>query len=233
MTAIRTRSGPGPLMLTRVLFALACLWTGRAWCQAPADSAVTWQLDNLQRIGGHSVTVVGAPRVIDSPQGKALEFDGQDDAVFVPVNPLAGLEQFTAEVIFQPYAAGPPEQRFFHIQEDGTENRLLFETRLTPASRWFLDTFLKSGAGNYTQLAEHAQHPLGPWYHAAVTVDGRMMRHFVNGVEEMATPVRFEPLRPGRTSIGVRVNQVHWFRGAMRTFRVTPRVLAPAEFLAR
>jgi Methane oxygenase PmoA/Concanavalin A-like lectin/glucanases superfamily len=201
-----------------------------AYCAA-AQAPVTWHVNRLDAIGGHMATAVGSPRVIETPQGAAVEFDGQDDGLFLDANPLAGLRQFTAEVIFRPAAGGPPEQRFFHMQEENSDNRLLFETRLTADGRWFLDTFLKSGETNATLFAERFQHPLGPWYHAAVTVDGQTMRHFVNGVEEMNAAVKFAPLLEGRTSLGVRLNRVSWYRGAIRQIRITPRVLAREEFL--
>src|SRR5262245_47939516 len=55
-----------------------------------ADDVVTWTFDRLDRIGGHQTTVVGEPRVIDAPVGKAIEFDGVDDAIFLDVHPLEG-----------------------------------------------------------------------------------------------------------------------------------------------
>ena len=117
------------------------------------------------------------------------------------------------------------------MQEDASENRLLFETRLTDDNRWFLDSFIKSGEGNYTLYAEKSLHPIGPWYHAAVVVDGTTMRHYVNGKEELSTPINFKPQQPGRTSIGVRINKASWYKGAVRQLRITPRVLTPQEFL--
>lgn len=192
---------------------------------------MNWKLDNLKSIGGHAVTVVGNPRVIETDAGKAIEFDGVQDGVFVDANLLAGLKEYTAEVIFLPVADGPKEQRFLHFQPTGTEDRGLFETRLTPDGQWFLDTYLQTGEAKQTLYADKFLHPLGPWYHAAITVDGRTMRHFVNGKEELSADVALSPLGPGRTSIGMRFNQVHWFKGAIREIRVTPAILSPAEFL--
>ena len=197
--------------------------------QATAN-VVDWDFARLDKVGGHKTTLVGSPRPKEPPPEKAVEFDGQS-AVFLSVNPLAGLRQFTAEVVFQPYAIGAKEQRFLHFQEDGSENRLLFEIRLTDDNRWFLDTFLKSGPGNYTLYADKSPHPLGPWYHAAVAMDGKTMRHFVNGVEELSMPITFSPQQLGGTSIGVRFNRVSWYTGAVRRIRITPRVLAPPDFL--
>jgi Concanavalin A-like lectin/glucanases superfamily/SPFH domain / Band 7 family len=199
--------------------------------QTEAAKLVVWNLDRLDLIGGHKTEVLGRPILFESPNGKAIRFNGSEDALFISTNPLSGLVQFTAEVIFQPLEDGPKEQRFLHFQEDGSENRLLFETRITADNRWFLDTFLKSGDGNFTLFAERSLHPIGPWYHAAVTMDGKTMRHFVNGIEELSTPVKFTPQAAGRTSIGVRINRVHWFKGAVRQIRISPKALAPAEFL--
>lgn len=196
-----------------------------------ADQPVVWNFDQLETIGGNKATILGSPRVIDAEPGKAVEFDGKQDAIFLDASPLAGLKQFTVEIVFRPYADGPKEQRFFHLQETGSENRVLFETRLTDDGHWFLDTFIKSGDGDYTQLAKDSLHPLGPWYAAALVMDGKTMRHFVNGKEELSTEIKFAPQGKGQTSIGVRINNVFWYKGAVRQVRITPSVLSPKEFL--
>ena len=121
----------------------------------PAKDAehTVWLIDNLESIDGHEIEVVGSPALIETPAGKAVEFDGEGDALFVDVHPLAGLEVFTVEAIFRPYADGLKEQRFFHMQEDGSDDRVLFETRLTDDNQWFLDTFIRSGEGSYVDSA--------------------------------------------------------------------------------
>src|SRR5215472_13154357 len=85
-------------------------------CSADPE-ALIWRFDRLDRIGGHPVTVLGSPKIIDTPQGKAIEFNGVDDALFLDVHPLSGATVFTWEVIFRPDRDGRPEQRFFHLQE--------------------------------------------------------------------------------------------------------------------
>src|SRR5262245_8803399 len=82
---------------------------------------VVWKLDNLTSIGGHPVTVVGAPKLVDTDSGTAVEFNGTTDGLFLDVNPLAGLERFTLEIEFQPAPDGGEEQRFVHFQEATTE----------------------------------------------------------------------------------------------------------------
>lgn len=198
---------------------------------AAAKKPVVWNLDNLEAIGGHAVTVVGKPRVIATDRGKALQFDGRGDGIVVAANPLAGLKEFTAEVIFRPGADGPKEQRFLHFQPKGSEDRVLFETRLTPGARWFLDTYVQSGTTKQTLYAEKFLHPLDSWHSAALVVDGKTMRHYVDGKEELAADIQCIPLAAGQTSIGMRFNQVFWYQGAIRTIRVTPSVLKPEAFL--
>lgn len=194
-------------------------------------SEAVWNLDNLTSIGGWHTTVLGSPKVIDTPWGKAVEFDGEKDALIVDTHPLTGLDRFTIEITFRPDAEGLKEQRFLHLQENDSENRILFETRLVSKDRWYLDTFIKSGDVSRAQLAETFTHPTGEWYHAALVFDGREMRHYVNGLKELSGEIAFIPAREGKTSIGVRMNRVSWFKGAIRKVRFTPRALAPEDFL--
>ena len=102
--------------------------------------------DRLDRIGEHATTIHGNPRVIETPIGKAVEFDGVDDALFVEVHPLAGAKTFTWEAIFRP-DGGSIEQRWFHLQEAGSESRMLFEIRVV-GDHWFLDSFNQSTTGS-------------------------------------------------------------------------------------
>jgi hypothetical protein len=194
--------------------------------------AVTWTLDNLDSIGGNPVEVLGAPQLVEMPSGKAVRFNGQCDGLLVHAHPLAGASRFTIEAIFRPEPGGLVEQRFMHIQPDDPESRILLETRFTADGRWFLDTFIKSGESSQVLFAEAWPHPLGPWYHAALVYDGAEMRHLVNGQLEMAHAARYEPTRGGQTSLGVRMNRVSWYRGAIAVLRFTPSVLWPAQFLS-
>jgi len=194
-------------------------------------TALIWALDSLQSIGGNPVDVIGAPQVIETPGGPAMRFNGESDGLLVHSHPLAGASRFTIEAVFRPDPGGLAEQRFVHIQPEGTDSRILLETRLTGDGRWFLDTFIKSGDASQTLYAEAWPHPLGQWHHAALVFDGEEMRHFVNGELEMAQAARYEPTGGGQTSLGVRMNRVSWYRGAIRLLRFTPKALSPAEFL--
>ena len=188
-----------------------------------------WTFDRLDRVGGHQTTVLGDPRVVDTPVGKAVEFDGVDDALLVDVHPLAGAETFTWEAIFRP-DGGRPEQRWFHLQEAGTDNRMLFEIRVT-GGQWYLDSYGHSGDAEKALMNRDRLHPLGTWYRVAAVYDGREFRNYVNGTQEGAAEIRFAPQGPGRSSIGVRINLVDYFKGAIHLARFTRRALSPSEFL--
>jgi hypothetical protein len=215
-----------------ILLAACAKNESMAGAAATSSGPVTWQFDNLQSIGGYALTVEGDPRVIETPNGKAIEFDGVDDGIFLDVHPLAGMDRFTVEVIFNPYAAGAAEQRFFHMQENASDQRVMFETRLVDGDRWFLDTFINSNEQKIPLYAQHYEHETGSWFHAAIVVDENSFTHYVNGHAELSEAIRYVPQGSGQTSLGVRINRVNWFKGAIRTVRFSPRVLAPDEFLS-
>ena len=203
-----------------LLLLVACL---------PISAQETWVFDSLELIGNHRIEVRGDPRVVDTDRGKAIEFDGIDDALFLDVHPLAGAETFTWELIFRPASGGGAEQRIFHLQESGSETRLLFETRLVEGG-WYLDAFANSGEAKALMVPEKL-HALDRWYHVAQVYDGKEYLSYVNGELQMAAPLKLKPQGDGRTSVGVRINLVDHFKGAFRKARFTKRALRPEDFL--
>jgi hypothetical protein len=194
----------------------------------------TWIFDDVNSIGGHPTAVIGHPRVIDSPVGKAIEFNGVDDGIQLDVHPLAGATTFTWEAIFRP-DGGNPEQRWFHLEQNpatgsDANNRMLFEIRVIDG-QWCLDAFNKSGPVQKALLDRKNLHPLDAWYHVAAVYDGTEFRSYINGVQDGAAQVRLEPQEAGRTSIGVRMNKLYYFKGAVHMARFTKRALSPDEFL--
>jgi hypothetical protein len=189
-----------------------------------------WTFDRIDQLGGHPTRILGNPRVIETDIGKAVAFGGKEDAIFVDVHPLAGADVFTWEVIFRPDADGKKEQRFFHLQEGGSDRRMLFEIRIA-GDRWYLDSFVMSASGSRTLMNREHQHPFGAWYHVAMVYDGREFRNYVDGVQENAGEVRLAAQKEGRSSVGVRINLVDYFKGAVAVSRMTRRALTPEEFL--
>jgi hypothetical protein len=193
--------------------------------------SVTWKIDNLVKIGGNAVEVLGNPQIVKTERGKAILFDGVDDGIFIKQNPLEGFKEFTVEAVFRPDAGGGKEQRWLHIEDtENTESRALLETRLLE-NEWFLDTFIKSGDNRSTLYAENFKHPAGVWYTVALVYDGTEMRHYVGGKLELAGKITRQPFGGGQTSLGVRQNKIYWFKGAILKARFTNRALSPDEFM--
>jgi hypothetical protein len=219
---------------------------GAASCATVPDRAehVTWRFDNTANIGGFQAHVEGSPALVDSPIGKALQFDGVDDTVLIDGRPLVGAEQFTAEVVFRP-EGGQFEQRFMHIAQTNPETgedvqmvagrgdrnpRFMFEVRVTDQG-WYLDTFVNSAAGSKALIFPDKIYPLNRWYTAAQTYDGTTYRAYVNGVLQGESEAAFSPHGPGRVRIGARMNKVDYFTGSIAGARFTERALDPAELL--
>lgn len=214
-------------VLILLFFALA----GFAQTTKSPKKSVTWKIDNLEKIGGHKAEVLGNPQVIKTEKGKAVLFDGVDDAIFINHNPLAGFDEFTVEASFRPDAGGAQEQRWLHIEDaENAESRALLETRLI-GDEWFLDTFLKSGDNRSALYAENFKHALGRWFHVALVFDRSEMRHYVGGKLELSGKITRQAFGKGITSIGVRQNKIYWFKGAIQKARFTNRALSPGEFM--
>jgi hypothetical protein len=189
-----------------------------------------WRLDSLEKIGGHPVTVEGAPHLIDEGGAKVMTFDGLKDGVFVPAIPFAGAKAFTIEILFRPAEGGPEAQRFVHA-EDTAGARAMIETRVDGKGHWWLDTFLLS-AGKTDGLPlidAKLVHPTNRWYWAALRYDGKTMTSYVNGEKELTGEIAIAPFVGGKISLGVRQNKVYWFKGAIREVRFHTEAVAPEE----
>ena len=230
------------IIISAALIFSICLFlpnVARAQSGPPAAAqpqTIVWRFDQLDSIGDHPATVVGHPHLVDSPYGKAVEFNGVDDALFVDAHPLAGASAFTWEVIFRPDADGPPAQRFFHLQEvdpntgQDTRNRMLFEIRIVN-DQWCLDSFATTNGQARTLLNCQLLHPIGKWYRVTAVYDGKTFSNYVDGELQGSGELQLAPQGPGRSSIGTRINKTYFFKGAVLTARMTPRALPPDQFL--
>jgi hypothetical protein len=228
-----------PFLRTGWLFAagLICLVgadesrLGAAETETPAlrPVPIVWQFDQIAVIAGRPTEMLGAPRVVEDAGCRFVQFDGTRDGLIAAANPLAGLSQFTIEVLVRPDAGGGAEQRFLHLQDEAG-SRVLLEIRLTPEGQWALDTFMLSGASRLTLLDRTKIHPAGRWHWVALRYDGHRMTSWVDGRQELEGAVEFAPMKSGQTSLGVRLNRISWFKGAIREARFHSGVLADEAF---
>lgn len=195
---------------------------------------IVWTFDRLTDIGGVATRTEGAPRIIDSPWGGAVQFDGVQDVMFIDQHPLAGAKTFTFEALFRP-DGGASAQRWFHLNEDPTageaasSTRILFEIRVADG-QWWLDAFATGPGYKQTLIFPDKRFPVGHWYHVAQTYDGETYRSYVDGQLQGEARITFAPQGAGRASVGARMNKVDFFKGAVRQARFTPRALVPQRF---
>ncbi|MET3664963.1 LamG domain-containing protein [Caulobacter sp. 1776] len=217
----------------------AVVAAGAALVASPAlakPKTTTWTFDRLSKIGGVATHVDGDPRLVDSPYGKAVQFDGVDDRLVVDRHPLAGAERFTFEALFRP-DGGAFAQRWFHLAEDSpaegppSNTRMLFEIRVKDDS-WWLDTFVTGPGYKQTLIFPDKVFPIGHWYAVAQSYDGKTYRCYVDGVLQGEAEIAFKPQGAGKASIGARMNQVDYFKGAVRAARFSRTALAPAKMLS-
>jgi hypothetical protein len=195
-----------------------------------------WRFDQTSSLGGHTTKVLGHPQVEETPYGKAVLFNGRDDALFTDVHPLAGAKTWTWEVIFRPDEGGAAEQRFFHLSvldpATGTDanDRMLFEIR-TRHGGWCLDSFVMAQDQSKTLLNCRKLHPLGRWYRVTAVYDGKILKNYVGRELQGEGEVHLAPQGAGHSSVGVRINLQDYFKGAIFEARFTDRALAAEDFL--
>ena len=207
------------------LVALLLCWVAAGCAQLPT----VWTFEQRDRIGSNQVTVSGAPTLVDERGSRSMCFNGEPDAALLDVNPIAGWNKFTIEVLIRPRGAGSAEQRFLHI-EDARAARVLLELRMVTPQAWALDTFLFDSPHSRLTLLDRAKlHPADEWHWVALTYDGTTMSHYVDGTRELEGPVAFRAMESGRMSLGVRLNKVSWYQGCIREVRFTPRALTAPQ----
>lgn len=221
-----------------VLAGAAALASAPAFAAAEPGKPRVWSFTRPDRVGGLATEVLGEPRVTPGPGGRALLFDGQDDGLVIPEHPLAGARSFTIEAVFRP-DGGRFEQRWLHLAQDAADaegagsvsggTRMLFEIRVAEDA-WWLDAFVKGPGYSQVLIDPTKRHPVGRWAHVAQVCDGRRYAAYVDGVLQAEAEIAFRPQGPGRTSVGVRMNRVDWFNGAIRECRFTPAALPPGQF---
>jgi hypothetical protein len=197
-------------------------------------SSYLWEIDNLSKVGGYPISIFGNPTVKQFPEGKAILFDGIDDGLIVQGCPIDKSSEFTIEIIFKPDSSFPKnvEQRFLHIQNPNLDHRrMLLELRLSEKNRWIMDTHVRADSALLTSLAKEFPHPVDRWYHVAFIYKNGVATHYVNGIKEMSGLIEYIPVDSAHISLGMRMNQRSFFKGAIKTVRLSNVALPPSGFL--
>ncbi len=201
-------------------------------CKNKVDNTgdiVQWQLSDFLDHKSDQVEINGNPQIVSSPYGKAVYFDGVDDAIFLNENPLETFKEFTIEMIFNPADDGNFEQRMVHMGEVSND-RMLLELR-AKHGQWYFDGFSASKGNKRALIDSTLTHPLGAWHHVAFSVTSNSLTTYVNGKKELHENYTFQPIETGKTSLGVRLNKRSWFKGSIYKVKITPKKITPIDFM--
>lgn len=154
---------------------------------------------------------------------RSIAFNGREDGLVLPAIPFQGWNSGTVELTFRPDRDGPREPRMLHA-EDEEGNRATLEARIMPDGRWYPDVFLKNGTTGERQtlIDSLRRYRSNRWHKLALTWDGTHIRCFVNGQQTGEGRLSMHPFTSGNTALGMRLNRVHPFKGAIRRIRFYP-----------
>lgn len=206
------------------------------------ENQVIWNLDNLSSIGGYTVTLYGNPKIITTDKGNALELNAgavnapgtnAGDRIQIKGNPLGTSNaEFTIEMIFKPYATATDfAPRVLHICRPDSMSGprvMTMETRST--NTWTTDFYIKSVTGSGIMGTTH--YPTDQWMHLAMTYKNNVLTGYVNGVVDITQTGTAYTGMPAtaEVSLGGRMNNVNYFKGAIRKLIFTSVALTPAQF---
>lgn len=217
------------LFLITLLLPYLSFGTSRGKTSASQKNKGTeWFPGQMLQTPGKDIKLVGKPELVACQYGQAVAFNGISDGIFLDQMPLAGLKKFTIEILLCPAKGGKFEQRYFHCGEVNG-SRVMLELRSTDTT-WYLDAFFKSGDQSKPLIEPTLTHPLDQWAHVAYVIDHHRQQTFVNGRKELESNLGFQPFEGGKTSLGVRQNELSWFKGAIYRIRITPKTLKPKQF---
>lgn len=177
----------------------------------------------------------GSEVVLDAVPGKvgayAVSLDGVDDYILADgVSRVLGrTEAFSFGGWVYPESFGPEDGKIlaFNTASGGNRNMILYNAAL--------QRFGYYDDAVYTQLSHNTFMP-GTWYHVVMTIDADDHAIlYVDGLPELELTTSVRPASNGRFSIGQEWdggNASNYFRGAVDSVSVYPRVLMPIEVRA-
>jgi hypothetical protein len=126
------------------------------------------------------------------------------------------------------------------VRDDGCRTAVFFDGKgdgifmdampLTGLQQFTIEVVFKPlRGGNFEQRFFHCGEIGGD--RVAFVVNQGELSTYVNGKKELATTIRFTPIQTGKSSLGVRLNHLSWFKGAIEQVRITSKALNADELL--
>lgn len=174
---------------------------------------------------------MGSPTVIDfSNTHRFTRFNGRDDGLLLSHTPLSGSDTFSITIKLYPHCGGPFEQRFFHIQDEKSEDRFLMEIRMLADGSWYADTYFEYKGSSVLLQEPQLLHAPDRWCEYRVMYDGKQISQWLDGVLESSKLFERAMLPVnGLTSIGMRANKIYPFKGDLGSIELTGGDQYPAN----
>ncbi|MCK4558213.1 MAG: T9SS type A sorting domain-containing protein [Calditrichia bacterium] len=242
-----------------VYILIIVLFTNLALSQTPhIDHAVSaWLFDEGAGetatnyvIGGPDGLIVGGANWVEGLYGTALEFDGFDDGVEIPSNPLIGAHALTIQAYIKPSGIPDDESgKIFNIgidRDSPGKDRFMLDM-LPSGNKWILSNFM-SIEGNVLDPEDDLvftgpYHEYDTWYHVAMVFDSVStnmvkVKHYVNHSLEHEWDYSLDTLKSGATYIGERYEPKgsgirNYFQGAIDNVVLHNIALSPSEFMPK
>lgn len=156
-----------------------------------------------------------------------VQFNGRDTGIWLLDRSFQNISTFVVDVQFQPFRDGPAEQRFFHIQDQASENRFLLETRVTSDGYWYADTFFAQGEQSVVLQDYRLLHPCDKQYRYTAIYDGTSLSQYINQQMELKEKLPGLKLPNSATvSIGIRASNEYPFLGIINSIFFHPNCSA-------
>lgn len=178
--------------------------------------------------------VLGGAEVTDGRFGRALSFDGKDDAVRLPHRQslLLGARDFTASLWFR-YSAASGDQPFLWMGGVGTRNPQMWVRGEPDRGRITALITTANGTAEPGTATVRTAHPYndGEWHHLALRRTGGQLRLAVDGVETVAPDVPGTVNRGSTFGVhlGQKADSRGWLTGSLDEVRVYDRALTGHE----
>jgi Concanavalin A-like lectin/glucanases superfamily len=190
--------------------------------------AVHWLVDNVSSVGGYPAKRAGAPLVTEDAGRRRLCFGGQEDALVLPVNPLAEQSAFSVQISFKSSPGGGRTQTVLHIEDYLGDARLLVELHASKEGLWRPRLTVRNKI-DQVKLEPSTDVRRETWHWLGVTFGEGVIRLFLDGREVGASPMSLIPMNRGNLALAAKLNLEGWFKGCLGEVRFANGALRPGE----